>query len=107
MKSKALTTAMAIALGTGLAASAIAAPPHLYKEHAVKVSYNDINIENDAGVRILYRRLKNASAEVCGRGSRTSNRSSATGRRCRGQCSRSTVTSSVSFTTAKLVWTPM
>lgn len=66
MKSKTLTTAMAIVLGTGLAASALAAPQHLYEEHAVKVSYDDLNIDNDAGVETLYRRLKNASAEVCG-----------------------------------------
>ncbi len=66
MKSKTLTTAMAIALGTGLAASAVAAPQHLYEELTVKVNYEDLDINNDAGVRTLYRRLKNASAEVCG-----------------------------------------
>lgn len=66
MKSKTLTTAMAIALGTGLVASAVAAPPHLYEELTIKVSYEDLNIDNDKGVRVLYRRLKDASAEVCG-----------------------------------------
>ena len=66
MKSRTLTTAMAIALGTGLVASAVAAPSDLYEELSVKVSYEDLNINNDKGAAILYRRLKNASAEVCG-----------------------------------------
>ena len=66
MKSKTLTTAMAIALGTGLVASAVAAPQHLYEELSVKVNYEDLNINNDAGARVLYQRLKEASAEVCG-----------------------------------------
>ena len=66
MKSRTLTTAMAIALGAGLVASAVAAPSHVYEELSIKVSYDDLNIDNDKGVRTLYRRLKDASAEVCG-----------------------------------------
>ncbi len=30
------------------------------------VSYADLNLENEEGVRVLYRRLKRASKEVCG-----------------------------------------
>ncbi len=32
----------------------------------VSVSYADLNLENEEGVRVLYRRLKRASKEVCG-----------------------------------------
>ena len=34
-------------------------------ESTVSVSYADLNIHNDAGARVLYARLKNASAAVC------------------------------------------
>ena len=30
------------------------------------VSYADLNLENEEGVRVLYRRLQHASREVCG-----------------------------------------
>ncbi len=30
------------------------------------VSYADLNLENEEGVRVLYRRLQHASKEVCG-----------------------------------------
>ncbi len=33
------------------------------------VSYADLNLENEEGVRVLYRRLQRASREVCGGGS--------------------------------------
>ena len=66
MKSRTLTTAMAIALGAGMVASAVAAPSHVYEELSIKVSYEDLNIDNDKDAQTLYRRLKQASAEVCG-----------------------------------------
>ena len=45
-----------------------AAPSHF--EHAsVKVSYADLNIDNEAGAKKLYLRLRNAAEEVCGIGS--------------------------------------
>ncbi len=31
-----------------------------------RVSYADLNLESEEGVRVLYRRLKRASKEVCG-----------------------------------------
>ncbi len=38
-----------------------------YIEYAkASVSYADLNLENEEGVRVLYRRLKRASKEVCG-----------------------------------------
>jgi UrcA family protein len=33
---------------------------------AVKVTYADLNLEKEAGARVLYRRLQKASKEVCG-----------------------------------------
>ena len=35
----------------------------------VSVSYADLNLENEQGVRVLYGRLQRASKEVCGSGS--------------------------------------
>ena len=39
------------------------------------VSYADLNLENEEGVRVLYRRLKRASKEACGGGSLRHSRS--------------------------------
>jgi len=36
------------------------------EDAAVKVSYADLNINNEAGARVLYSRLQQASREVCG-----------------------------------------
>ena len=45
-----------------------AAPTH-FEDVSVKVSYADLNIDNEAGAKILYLRLRNAAEEVCGLGS--------------------------------------
>jgi len=37
-----------------------------YFEVKTTVSYTDLNLENEEGVRVLYQRLKRASKEVCG-----------------------------------------
>ncbi len=37
-----------------------------YFEVKTAVSYTDLNLENEEGVRVLYQRLKRASKEVCG-----------------------------------------
>ncbi len=66
MKANALKAVTALVLGTGFLASAVAAPPSLYEEVAVKVQYADLNIANEAGARVLYQRLKDATEEVCG-----------------------------------------
>ena len=42
---------------------AAAASP--FEPEKVSVSYADLNIENDAGARVLYARLKKASKKVC------------------------------------------
>jgi UrcA family protein len=66
MKIQVLKAVTALALGAGLLASAVAAPPRAYEEVAVKVEYGDLNIHNKAGARVLYQRLKTATQEVCG-----------------------------------------
>ena len=75
MKTNVLKAVMAIVLGAGFLASAVATPPNLYEEVAVKVQYADLNIENEAGARVLYQRLKDATAEVCDLDSYAKNRS--------------------------------
>ena len=66
MKSSVIKAATAIVLGAGLFASAVAAPPSLYEEVAIKVNYSDLNIHNEAGAKVLYKRLKDATEEACG-----------------------------------------
>lgn len=36
------------------------------KGQAVKVSYADLNLQKDAGAKVLYRRLQQASKKACG-----------------------------------------
>ena len=67
--------ATALILGAGFLASAVAAPPSLYDEIAVKVNYADLNIHNEAGARVLYRRLKSAAEDACGYEAYRKNRS--------------------------------
>ena len=75
MKTNVLKAATAIVLGVGFIASAIATPPSLYEEVTVKVQYADLNINNEAGARVLYQRLKTATAEACDMDSYAKNRS--------------------------------
>lgn len=35
---------------------------------ALRVSYSDLNLNNDAGIAVLYGRLQNASRQACGTG---------------------------------------
>ncbi len=37
-----------------------------FEDAKATVSYADLNLENEEGVRVLYRRLQYASKEVCG-----------------------------------------
>lgn len=57
-----LTAAATIAIS----APAFAAAPSQIDDVSVKVSYSDLNIQSEAGARVLYVRLKRASEEVCG-----------------------------------------
>ncbi len=44
----------------------LAGTPSYIEDANVTVSYADLNLENEEGVRVLYRRLQHASREVCG-----------------------------------------
>jgi UrcA family protein len=57
-------TVALIALSAPAVASAT--PEGGLKGKAVKVSYGDLNLERQAGAKVLYRRLQQASREVCG-----------------------------------------
>ena len=45
---------------------ASATPDSGLKGKAVKVTYADLNVEKQAGAKVLYRRLQQASKEACG-----------------------------------------
>lgn len=55
----------ALVLGIGSVASAAAAPPSSYERVAVTVAYDDLNILNETGAKVLYQRLKTATKEAC------------------------------------------
>ena len=59
-----LIAGAAIVLATGIASTAAASDT--IDRSTVRVSYSDIDIDSSAGARILYSRLKRASADVCG-----------------------------------------
>ena len=75
MKTGILKAASAIVLGMSLIASAAAAPHSLYEEVTIRVSYEDLDINKEAGARMLYKRLRNASAQACDRSSYSRDRS--------------------------------
>lgn len=47
-------------------AIASAAPENGIKGKSVKVSYADLNLQKEAGAKVLYRRLQQASKQACG-----------------------------------------
>ncbi len=59
-----VATFVVIVLG-GPAVVLASTSSHLETNKAT-VSYADLNLENEEGVRVLYRRLQHASREVCG-----------------------------------------
>jgi len=64
-----LGIAAIVATGLALPLAGMAAAPSHIDDAAVKVSYSDLNINNEAGAKVLYSRLQRASQEVCGVGS--------------------------------------
>ena len=52
-------------IGLSVPLSGLAAAPSNVGDIAIKVSYADLNVENAAGARVLYARLKRASEEAC------------------------------------------
>ncbi len=59
-----LATFVVIVLG-GPAVVLAGAPSH-FETNKFTVSYADLNLESEEGVRVLYQRLQYASKEVCG-----------------------------------------
>ena len=47
-------------------AAVLADTPSYIEDAKATVSYADLNLENEEGVRVLYQRLQHASKEVCG-----------------------------------------
>ena len=68
-KKTGLSIAAIVVLGLALPMTGLAASPSHIDDAAVKVSYSDLNIANEAGAKLLYARLQRASQEVCGVGS--------------------------------------
>ncbi len=65
-ESKLFKSLMATFVGIVLGGPAVvlAGTPN-YFEYKTTVSYADLNLENEEGVRVLYRRLQRASKKVC------------------------------------------
>ena len=64
---KATLTALNTFLAIGLTLPMIAAAELPHSERTgVSVDYSDLNIHSEAGARVLYARLRNASEAVCG-----------------------------------------
>ncbi len=57
--------ALLVAVGITLPVAASAGDPSKDEESSVKVSYADLNIDSEAGARVLYSRLKRASEKAC------------------------------------------
>ena len=49
----------------GIALPAAASTPSQFDDSRISVSFADLNINNEAGARVLYGRLQAASASVC------------------------------------------
>ena len=64
---KTIVTGIAALVVLGLSApmTAGAAAPSQFEIAKVSVSYADLDIQNDAGARVLYARLRQASEKVC------------------------------------------
>lgn len=52
-------------LGAALPAAASAGAPGQLEDTAVKVSYGDLDIQSEAGAKVLYSRLRHASQKAC------------------------------------------
>lgn len=64
---KSIVSGIAILLvaGLGVSSAAGAASPSQFDNGAISVSFADLNINNKAGAKVLYRRLQRASESVC------------------------------------------
>ena len=55
-----------VAVGLGVPAMVLASTSSHLETNSITVFYADLNLGNEAGVQVLYRRLQRASSEVCG-----------------------------------------
>ncbi len=55
-----------VVIGLGGPAVVLADIPSYIEDAKASVSYADLNLENEEGVWVLYRRLQRTSTEVCG-----------------------------------------
>ena len=89
-------TFVSLLAAAAIAAPAIgsAAPPRQLDNSSVTVSYADLDINSEAGAKVLYSRLKRAAEQVCGTRSNTINGSLAQTLRAR-ECFRDALEASV------------
>jgi UrcA family protein len=65
MKSLQKGMALLAAIGLGMPMVVFAASPRQIEDISITVSYEDLNVDTDAGVKALYRRLQRAAVTVC------------------------------------------
>ena len=58
-------TAAIVVIALGAPAIAVADSKTDLQRVSIKVDYADLNLEKEAGAKVLYRRLKNASRQAC------------------------------------------
>ena len=83
-----------LVVGMAVPATSLAAALSQMDKETVQVSYADLNIQSEAGAKVLYTRLKRASQEVCGIQAHVINGSLAATLRAR-TCFRETLEASV------------
>lgn len=66
IRNKYMVRAAAVAIGAlAIPVAAIGATPSQFEDVTIKVSFADLNINSDAGAKVLYSRLKRASENAC------------------------------------------
>ncbi len=66
MKAGKLIAGASLALVLAGPVSTFAAPTHGSDADKIRISFADLNINNEAGAEVLYRRLQRAAKTVCG-----------------------------------------
>ena len=62
-------SSLLLMLGMTLPAIGTAAAPSQFEDASVRISYADLDIQSEAGARVLYSRLKRASERACNKSS--------------------------------------
>jgi UrcA family protein len=83
-----------LVIGVAVPAIGLAATPSQLDDVSIRVSYADLNIQSEAGAKVLYSRLKRASEQACGIQSHVINGSLVATLRARN-CFRDTLEASV------------